>query len=575
MLDFKSIVKFATKEIQEERNIYYTEKILKSVLRHTNKVINTNPSMDEKQVFDNIKKDVFKYLEKINDTDIFSGTIEYYLNTKLNSTSEYNLQEAYKDVCKEEKEQKKETSYDDISKLQYGYDLDENLRMLVKVLLYNIRFEKDIAKKTVELIWNNPEKRQLLIMSEKQRKTALRRMGCNDELIDNMQKTIKLFKKSEFEVLNEDMKTQTDNKLRKIKQECINKIIESVKILDSIGLLEEYKNSANRIYGKIKLNNCKYDDGEIQQLVSYDNLKKLSFEQLIAMSSFWINRVNKIIPGLNNSLYIVNHLLDECTVIKDGEKQIEVPQQYLEDVELKKRVLHKISHELFLGLEDKGSQENLDEVVKEQVQTLVDKYGYEYEQYFDECFPHLENSLEKDLMEGLCYENTIYNSYKIKDINMQSILISLLNNNLSKIENFGYIKDNDVDISKKKYILIGIDLQGMNMPLRLHINKDMLIEMLKESQNGSTLFPIYKGSEDFLFFDSASYIPTHIYVPMSKEKKKQLQEDKKKVSPSGNLMKTIEHLCYIAGVGKMPKHMKNSSSPQYIDLVGTDDELDR
>ena len=104
-----------------------------------------------------------------------------------------------------------------------------------------------------------------------------------------------------------------------------------------------------------------------------------------------------------------------------------------------------------------------------------------------------KNNLEEDVEEGMIFQNISYNLYKIKSDNLQALLIGLLNNENKDINNYGYIEDNPTKkIKDKKFILLGVDIPGMNMPLRLHIQKDIVLDVLNSVQKGKTSILIWR-----------------------------------------------------------------------------------
>ena len=112
------------------------------------------------------------------------------------------------------------------------------------------------------------------------------------------------------------------------------------------------------------------------------------------------------------------------------------------------------------------------------------------------------------------------------------------------------------------------------MPLRLHTRENSVLEVLKSAQNGNTKFPKYKGGEDFLYKGEGVIMPTHIYVPIPKEKTKKIKEVVKNLNEKDKYAKTIRHLEYIATKGKMPTHMLEDVETA-VDLENDERDLER
>ena len=152
--------------------------------------------------------------------------------------------------------------------------------------------------------------------------------------------------------------------------------------------------------------------------------------------------------------------------------------------------------------------------------------------------------------------NSVQNAYKIKDIALMGILDNLQLN--GKILNWGIMRlAGDVGILNAKYILIGIDLQGMNMPIRLHIPKDLLVDWVRQNSTTNTIH-LYAGSEDFhVYFENGEFhqgtnwITSPILIPSTERDKKNIL--KKMIDFPMDL---YSHLAYVNGATDFPEHLK-------------------
>ena len=576
MINLQRIIQCAEIETKENSKKNSVSMILAAVVKRIDSVTTENPDMTKEDVVNQIQEDIFEYLHKINKTNISWGIIEYYLERRINSTSEYNIEAAYRDVT--EAERKNKLSIKDVKddELQFRFELDENLRRLTIVLLQVIMEERKVADSFLTPFLEKPEGRKILKMSSRNRRNLLKHYGNSDAAIEKLEKAYKFAKKSEIEILKERAKKVTSESLIRLKEECIQKIVESARILDSIGLLEEYNKLENEVYSKQFYISSKYNYNieEVRKMLSPEELKKLSFEQLIAMASFWINRVGKIATELSKCAHIVTHSLFDRKMDENDKMVINISEESINAIELKKRVLYKICINVIIGANDVDSKDRsvLSEWVNDDMQRITDYYKDEYKRYFDKILPDARNDLEEDLVETFPYVNTTYNTYRIKDDIVQAIMIGLLNNNLWKTQNFGYIKEDEKDIREKTFVLVGIDVPGMNMPLRLHVNRKMLIDVVKDINNGSTLFPVYKGSEDF-GLDKKSFVPTYIYTPVQVEKRKILQREIERQRIGGRTKKRLRHLYHISSGVALPDHLQRPLREEYIDLNGGDSQL--
>ena len=125
------------------------------------------------------------------------------------------------------------------------------------------------------------------------------------------------------------------------------------------------------------------------------------------------------------------------------------------------------------------------------------------------------------------------------------------------IQNWGIMRHEEGRLLNAKYVLIGVDLQGMNMPIRLHIPRDLLIECTPEI-NGIKVLPLYAGREDFIIDypmknnnSRKSYITSSIFMPIEAQGK-----EKMKKILQYNQSNLSLHLAYIYGVTDIPEHLK-------------------
>lgn len=104
---------------------------------------------------------------------------------------------------------------------------------------------------------------------------------------------------------------------------------------------------------------------------------------------------------------------------------------------------------------------------------------------------------------------------------------------------------------KENMVLIGIDYEGFNMPLRLHIPKNDIVEYL-ETNNQDTIIPIYEGNRDFTVYNTP--ITTQILMPFTREQKAEIREIDKEKRPQ--VCNFIEHLLFLTNQDKYPEHLK-------------------
>ena len=104
------------------------------------------------------------------------------------------------------------------------------------------------------------------------------------------------------------------------------------------------------------------------------------------------------------------------------------------------------------------------------------------------------------------------------------------------------------------------------MPIRLHINKSNLIDMLNLSF-GNSIIQEYEGAEDFVVANEL--ISTSLLMPIPKTHKKAINEIYKQSKGKKN-ERFISHIRFLKepGMGKFPKHlMQAKNTPKGIKYI--------
>ena len=148
--------------------------------------------------------------------------------------------------------------------------------------------------------------------------------------------------------------------------------------------------------------------------------------------------------------------------------------------------------------------------------------------------------------------------YNIKD-NVLNAQLFFIFNQRSNIKNWGiYLEEDEKNIENKNMILLALDINGLNMPVRLHIPKSKLMEFIK-ANNCSEFFPIYQGESDFVKKRYAGKtISTPILMPTTENYKQKIGKALERENEDSNYYKFLKHLEALTIPGAIPDHLKDT-----------------
>ena len=203
-----------------------------------------------------------------------------------------------------------------------------------------------------------------------------------------------------------------------------------------------------------------------------ENLQKLNLTQLAALYAFWDNRLVKEIEKIYNSYFIMYELdLDDKTTVQNKDATNKLLPQQLENLNVKTALLDSLISNIYYQYRDthlEGGEVSIEDALSK----ISAKFGAEYQKYFSGiCGLNVhENNFDKDIVLRLKTENAIRNLYLQKDNGITGLLNLLYNGDVS--ENWGIIDENP----RSKFVLLVADINGLNMPLRLHIEREKVKE---------------------------------------------------------------------------------------------------
>lgn len=334
--------------------------------------------------------------------------------------------------------------------------------------------------------------------------------------------------------------------------------------------------------------------------------KNLSLEGLLALNAFWANRYVKELSLYSQSMFAV-HKFDLVDKIKSSEStSVSVDDLQKMLIEMDSFYYHANKF-LSKKQEQMHSSPSDDDVEYEDgdVEEKIFRFSYapfikgvsrafgadEYDSYFSKQLPNCKHDIKSDADWYIRLYNPIFSSYLMKDEMLNVLLLSIGNSNSENFPNAGIILENSRAESTEAldgtsaYIpylpVIGIDA-GLSFPVRIHIQKNVLVDFLK-SFNGNAMLPIYEGSSDFHDpYKRNSPISASIILPLTDKIrtlfKKGISKSEFEPSNSQNYhphARFVSHLAFNSSK-KVPQHLAtfsgNKKKPKanfvrrYIDL---------
>lgn len=287
------------------------------------------------------------------------------------------------------------------------------------------------------------------------------------------------------------------------------------------------------------------------------DLMQCSLVQLEALLVFYTNRLEKIFESVGEGLYLLEHSRrnkEDLTSRKDF-----ISNDTLKELWKNKCILGQIA-ETLMG-------ETYDELVKacEPVtyeltdcvySNLIEPYKEAYKKIFG-------TDLEEDLAIS-AHAFSKQSNYLVKNKMIECIIIEAYRNNY----NWGIMEENG-ELQIKKRVLLGIDIPGLNMPLRVHYELDKLKEVMKDYLETEEV-PLYIGSEDFNMY--GKNFGTQLMLPVTSKQALMIKNASKKTSNlSQEALNCQRHIACIQLPNTVKKLLtiktgKNQTYPDYINI---------
>ena len=354
------------------------------------------------------------------------------------------------------------------------------------------------------------------------------------------------------------------------KEKLIKNISFYADFLESLVSLDDMFDRQNDLYARTRLSTLKgneystsglmmlgLSDEEKEKAYSEEGLKDCNLMQLEAILSFLINRSEKVFERIGTGMYIyyVNSIE---TADEENVKNI----QFLKKVWQKKQFFTDFSRDFI----DKHADEFIDQEGENGSsygmieQSKVYQYLRNYRKAYLKFFPGADIAADYERFDTIL-GGGIANRYLGKDKLIESLIIY---SDQTK-SNWGYTKE---ECKKTKdMILLCFDVPGLNMPIRLHADKEKVKHLMTKYMKTSEI-PVYCGDDDFTVHGNKVGTQALYYVPKNKINGFKSVVNKGKVSPGYKDM--AEHIKLLQLDNSRKRILKwklNREIPDYYDIV--------
>lgn len=449
----------------------------------------------------------------------------------------------------------------------YGNEVDCQI-FEIKVLLQSIRKEKDTIDPMMMKFAKNIYQCKYL----KEKEEYKRELEKDPQLNQIYEYVIIFLQNSEEKMLKKYAEYRLKNARIMLKDNEKRRLKIAGQFFKKYGLLEKMRNKVNLDYKELGLEEMCYQDRttDLQEDIGVENIfedeyiDKLNEEQLEVLNAYWQNRFTKEAEGMKNALFTIESLQLWKNVLNDDFlENISNDDLYkiLEKIEICNEVFEKIKNEAIV--KEKIAPNITYNIID--LNQVNSEFKKEYEEYFDKTFP--QNDFNKDFCIGQSTRNMIEAIYDIKSVNIKQLLLNIERN--SKITNWGYIEEKKKGINSikrgKKYILIGIDYPGFNIPIILHTDRKQLLQYYSQTKE-NTIIPMYEGEKDGEY--KGKLKARALLMPLTEKRESFIIKMNKQTKPIDKNYIFIKHLGNL--VTKKAKGIEKIYPRKYVDLESGD-----
>lgn len=547
-INFDKVIGFYEKELNKGYNYRANKKYIKIMIKFIKEIHEDYPELDASQmhnvVYNEMRRVVISYAKYASCRE---GIVQSIICKELLSNDGF-LEKEYNKI-----KDKEFSAQDADFSLEYDLkDIESLKKSYISSIVANLRMKENSKKHAIMLErYEKVRNRKDIFISNSDRKKM---ENCRALSVGTELERLKAFIEQDKNIVEDALK-----------EKYINLMVNIGEFFKTFDLLDKYNAVNNIELRRIGLKELNYDVLEsnsdkdaisVMDIFNEEKLRQYSLEELAMLNTFWQNRFAKDTKSINEAIFYITTLNLWDDVIKGNDINLD-DEEKMDAIFLKNKIMEFIGREIMAEGQTAENRVEDDENeiaiydVRSPIEKLNKKVGEKYKEYFDNILPQSKNSFREDIDASIILYSNIENIYYCKD----STLMSLLNtfNTSKKIKNWGYIKPKEKN-DDKRYVLVGIDYEGFNMPLRVHMRKDDMIDSLN-NMFGNSIIPIYEGEDDFIYRDKL--IKTQILMPLDKKHKVAIRDMAKKVNSSDEKYKFIKHLDFLRKSDNFPEHLKS------------------
>ncbi len=556
------------------------------LVRYSKKLVQKNPGITGNELHDIILDDMVELSKEYCKKGNVKGALFEYEAVKKLVNNKSKIEEIHEKV----KDEKSNPNF------IYGYSINKSLENIMEIAQEQIKENIGTLK-----LFTNEEIEILKKYIKADKNTKLKMMLQYKDIMDlkGLEKFAPiLFNDNYISKLDAELKIMQDSFEENLKGNQIEIMKFMGDFFKKYNLINRFTNNSNRKNQEATRANLTYElsTGEydkekigVEELFTKEFLESQDLETILIYSSFWQNRFAKECDSINKAFFALTDM-NLWNDIANGKDLKEFDNKTLIGLCKKERTLKKSIKLLIVSLRNNIKEKDISYSEgyatidpMDEVKKYHDQCCEEYGEIFDEILPDSENIFGDDINQYRTLVGQEENIYRIKNSMIMYKICEMFNS--KKTKNWGVIQEEKVNPNT---VLIGIDYEGLNMPLRLHIDKDELIKLLR-IRNGNTIIPIYEGDKDFYrqikgfkknqdgeqetYEKEDELIRTSVLMPINRKQRKSISERIKELKTKGEFtseLRFLEHEEFLANQDKYPEHLKIAGkrpTKKFIDLT--------